>query len=67
MPKRPLPPEDVIREESEPPITEVEEPPKHNPASVEVDIDDALIQEPRDDAFEQPSKPVEPPNRHKKA
>ena len=62
MPKKPIPQEDVIREESEPPITEVEEQPKNNPKPVELDIDDALIEEPRDDAFEEPS-----PKRPKKA
>ena len=51
MAKKPIPPEDVIREESEPPITETEEPRKKNPDTVNVDIDDALIDEPKDDAF----------------
>ena len=40
--KKPIPPEDVIREESEPPITETQEP-DNNADDVEVDIDDAQI------------------------
>lgn len=67
MAKKPLPPEDVIGEDSEPPVTEVEEPPKKNPDMVEVDIDDAQIDEPRDDAFRKPPDVVKPPKRRKKA
>jgi hypothetical protein len=44
MAKKRIPPEDVIREESEPPTTETEVPLK-NPDTVSVDIDDALIDE----------------------
>ena len=44
MAKKPIPPEDVIREESEPPITETEEPRtkeprKNNPDTIRMDID----------------------------
>jgi hypothetical protein len=67
MAKKPIPPEDVIREESEPPITEVEEPPKKNPNPVEVDVDDAQIDLPRDDAFRKSAQPMKEPKRHKKA
>ena len=66
MAKKPIPPEDVIREESEPPITEVQEPPKKTPAG-EVDIDDAQIDEPKDDAFRKAPQPVKAPKRRKKA
>ena len=65
MAKESIPPEDVIREESEPPVIETEEPPKKNPDTVEVDIDDAQIEEPRDDAFRK--APVQAPKRRKKA
>ena len=65
MAKKPIPPEDVIREESEPPITEVEESPKKNPDKVEVDIDDAQLEEPKDDAFRK-SQPVQAPKRRRK-
>ena len=64
--KKPIPPEDVIREKSEPPLTEVQEPPKKNPAG-EVDIDDAQIDEPKDDAFRKAPQPVQAPKRRKKA
>jgi hypothetical protein len=67
MSKKPIPPEDVIPEESEPPITETEEPPKKTPDTVEVDIDDAQIDEPRDDAFRKSPQPVKAPKRRKKA
>jgi len=66
MPRKPIPPDDVIREESEPPITEVEELPK-TPNPVEVNIDDAQIEEPRDDAFRKSPQPVKAPKRRKKA
>ena len=67
MAKKPIPPEDVIREESEPPITEAEEPRKNNPDTVNVDIDDALIDEPKDDAFRKSPQPVNVSKRRKKA
>jgi len=67
MAKRSIPREDVIREESEPSITEIEEPPKKSPNMVEVDIDDAQIEEPRDDAFRKSPEPVKAPRRRKKA
>ena len=64
MPKKPIPPEDVIREESEPPITEM---PKEDPEAVEIDIDDAQIEAPKDDAFRKSPQPVKVPKRRKKA
>ena len=67
MAKKPIPPEDVIREESEPPITEVQKPPKKNPDTVEVDIDDAQIEEPKDDAFRKSPQPVKTSKQRKKA
>jgi hypothetical protein len=67
MAKKPISPEDVIREESEPSITEVEEPQKKNPDTVEVDIDDAQTEEPKDDAFRKSPQPVKAPKRRKKA
>jgi hypothetical protein len=67
MPKKPIPPEDVIREESEPPITEVQESPKSHLDTGEVDIDDAQIDEPKDDAFRKAPQPVKAPKRRKKA
>ena len=60
--KKPIPPEDVIHEDSEPPITEVPE-----PRTVEVDIDDAQIDEPKDDAFRKAPQPVKAQKRRKKA
>jgi hypothetical protein len=48
-----IPPQDVIREDSGPPITQVDEPDK----PIEIDVDDALIEEPKDHVFsEKPSK-----------
>jgi len=67
MAKKPIPPEDAIREESEPSITEEEEPQKKNPDTVEVNIDDARIDEPKDDAFRKSPQPVKAPKRRKNA
>ena len=67
MPKKPIPPEDAIREESEPSTTEIKEPQKKNPDTVEVNIDDAQIEEPKDDAFRKSAQPVKAPKRRKKA
>jgi hypothetical protein len=67
MAKKPIPPEDVIREESEPSITEPEETPRNNPDTVGVDIDDAQIEEPKDDAFRKSPQPVKAAKRRKKA
>jgi hypothetical protein len=64
--KRPIPPEDVIREDSEPAITEIKEPPKKNPDEVEVDIDDAQIEEPKDDVFRKSPQSVDAPKRRRK-
>jgi hypothetical protein len=57
--KKRIPPEDVIREESEPAITEVDD-------DVEVDIDDAQIQESRDDAFRKAPQTAQPPKQRRK-
>jgi hypothetical protein len=46
--KKPLPPEDVIQEDSGPPITDV---PKPTRGDVQVDVDDAMIEESKDDVF----------------
>jgi hypothetical protein len=59
-----LPPEDVIREDSEPSVTEIKEPKK--PDEEGVDIDDAQIQEPRDDAFRRSPQPAQPPKQQRK-
>jgi hypothetical protein len=45
--KKPTPPVDVIHEDSDPTLTGAKEPQDSNG----VDIDDAQIQEPKDDAF----------------
>ena len=66
MAKKPIPPEDVIREESEPPITETEEPPK-NPETFEIDVDDAQIHERKQDPVRKSAQPVKAPKRRKKA
>jgi len=63
--KKPIPPEHVIREDSEPPILEVREP-KKNPDEVEVDIDDAQIEEPKDNAFRKSPQPVQAAKRRRK-
>jgi hypothetical protein len=46
--KKRLPPEDIIREDSGPPVTEV---PKPKPGDVQVDADDAMIDQPKDEVF----------------
>ena len=48
--KKPNPPVDVIPEDSGPPITDINEPNK-NPEGDGIDIDDAQIEKPKDDAF----------------
>ena len=53
--KKPIPPEDIINEDSGPPIKEIGEPKKKPEGGV--DIDDAQIQEPRDDVFRKPEEP----------
>lgn len=65
--KKPIPPApDVIREDSGPAITDIKEP-KKNPASVEVNIDDAQIDEPKDDAFKKSARPDQAPKRRHKS
>jgi hypothetical protein len=51
-----IPPQDVIREDSGPPVTEI---PKPKPTDVQIDIDDAQIEEPKDDVFEKGDKEQE--------
>jgi hypothetical protein len=53
--ERPIPPAESIKEDSGAPVTEVKEA-KKNPEGG-VDIDDAQIQEPTDDAFRKPEEP----------
>jgi hypothetical protein len=60
--KKRIPPEDVIREESEPPITDVDD----VDDEVEVDVDDAQIEEPKDDAFRKSPQPVKPAKQRRK-
>jgi hypothetical protein len=40
--------------------------PKKNPDDVGVNIDDAQIEEPKDDAFRKPSQPEQPPKQQRK-
>jgi hypothetical protein len=51
--KKPVPPVDVIHEDSGPPLTSGKEEQDSNG----LDIDDAQIQEPKDDAFKKPAQP----------
>jgi len=51
--KKQIPPQDVIREDSGPPVTEITKP---KPTDVQIDIDDAQIEEPEDDAFKKGDK-----------
>jgi hypothetical protein len=60
--KKRIPPEDVIREDSEPTITD----PDEAEDEVEVDIDDAQIEEPKDDAFRKSPQPARPPKQRRK-
>lgn len=47
-----IPAQDVIREDSGPPITQVDAPDK----PVEIDVDDALIEDPKDHVFQESRK-----------
>jgi len=47
--KKPNPPVDVIPEDSGPPLTDIQEP--KSPEGEGLDIDDAQIEKPKDDAF----------------
>jgi hypothetical protein len=56
---KPLAPEDIIREDSGPPITERKEPQEGEKKDGEkrdgekkIDVDDAMIEEPKDDVFD---------------
>jgi hypothetical protein len=57
--KKPTPPVDVIHEDSGPPLTGIED-------SNRVGIDDAQIQQPRDDAFKKSAQPEQKPKRRRK-
>jgi len=59
--KAPIPPVDLINEDSGPPQTGIEL--IKNPLGEGVDIDDALIQEPKDDAFSKPEEQPKGPER----
>ena len=62
--KKPTPPVDFIHEDSGPPLTGIQE---QQPDNNAVDIDDAQIQEPRDDdAFKKSAQPEEEPKRRRK-
>jgi len=56
-------PVDVIHEDSGPPITGTEE---QQSNTNEVDIDDAQLEEPKDDAFKKPAQPEEEAKRRRK-
>ena len=60
--KKPTPPVDVIHEDSGPPLIGEQEQQDSN----RVDIDDAQIQEPKDDAFKKPAQPEAEPKRRRK-
>lgn len=64
--KKRIPPEDLILEDSEPPVTEIQEP-EENPDEVQVDIDDAQIEDSKDDAFRKSPQPAKAPKRRKRA
>jgi hypothetical protein len=51
--KKPIPPQDVIREDSGPTITDTKTPPPADkrPKGEKIDVDDAMIEEPKDDVF----------------
>jgi len=51
--RKPTPPVDIIHEDSGPPLTGVKE-----QEGNAVDIDDAQIQEPKDDAFKKSARPA---------
>jgi hypothetical protein len=62
--KKPNPPVDVIHEDSGPPAAGLPEQQDSN----KVDIDDAQIQEPKDNAFKKSAQPdAEPKRRRKRA
>jgi hypothetical protein len=58
-PSQEPPPNDEIREDSGPPLTA---PKNKKPGQTQVDVDDAMIEEPRDDAFDK--KDPAPPEKH---
>ena len=64
-PKKPIPPVDVINEDSGPPVTDIQKP-KTNPEGDGVEIDDAQIEKPKDDAFKKAPAKGQPPSQHRK-
>jgi hypothetical protein len=60
--KKPIPPVEVIDEDSGPPLAGVEEQQNSNA----VDIDDAQIEESKDDAFKKPGQSEAKPKRARK-
>jgi len=63
--KKPNSPPDVIPEDSGPPLTDINEP-KKNPEGEGLDIDDAQIEKPKDDAFKKAPQQEQPPKKSKK-
>jgi len=64
--KKPNPPVEVIPEDSGPPLTDIKEP-KKNPEGEGLDIDDAQIEKPKDDAFKKAPQKEQPSRKSKKA
>jgi len=62
MANKPVPPADVIHEDSEPPITEAPQPLTTSPHTVVV----AQIEEPMDDAVRKSPQPVQAAKRRRK-
>ena len=60
--KKPIPPVDVIHEDSGPPLTGVQE----KPGSNAVDVDDAQLEEPKDDAFKKSAQAEDASKRPRK-
>ena len=63
--KKTNPPLEVILEDSGPPLTDIKEP-KKNPEGEGLDVDDAQIEEPKDDAFKKTPQKEQPPRKRKK-
>ena len=67
MTKKAIPPEHTGRPNPDSPAKETQNPSQDHPQPLEIDIDDAQIEEPKDDVFRKSAKPVEAPKRRKKA
>jgi len=63
--KKPNAPVDIIPEDSGPPLTDIKEP-KKNPEVEGLDIDDAQIEEPKDDAFKKTPQKQQPSKQKRK-